>query len=214
MVGKKKFSTRKKMMLSIVCILLVIVLLYGITLLIPLMDDEYQQTETEGVASYNFYPVDYDEDIYSDVEYMELISDGIITFDDNVSLISSVDIDNCHSYGKQVELLTQMIYSIIDGDVEEYNSFFSTKYFERNNKKQSFTKQKLYNVRITYFNSDTFIENGNVYEQYEYTLSYNIYKNNGTFRNDIGDGARIQYFTISNRDGKLLIDSIATPKYK
>ena len=56
--------------------------------------------------------------------------------------------------------------------------------------------------------------NGDNYTKSIYTLEYQINKNNGTFRRDIGDGSKQQYFVVTNRTGEWLIDSISTPTTK
>ena len=52
------------------------------------------------------------------------------------------------------------------------------------------------------------------YTKYIYKLSYSILKNNGTFRNDIGEDQKTQYIVITDREGTLKIDAISTSKYK
>ena len=106
-----------------------------------------------------------------------------------------------------------MVYAIINGNASEYNSLFSKKYFENHEPKQSFTMQKIYNGKITYFSSESETIDGVTYKTYTYNLVYNIFENNGTFRKDIGDGARMQYIKVSEREGKMLIDDIQYVRY-
>lgn len=191
--------------------------MYALTMILPLFWAKLTITQNEDgyiEKNFNFYVPDYSENIFDDEEYLLRISDGILEYDDNASSITMVDLDNADDYGEQVAFIVKMVYSIINGDCDEYNSYFSQKYFEKNKTKDKFTMQKIYNGRITFFSSETVTVNGATYDEYTYTLKYQIYKNNGTFRKDIGDGVRVQYITLSNREGKLLIDSIAYPVYK
>ena len=69
--------------------------------------------------------------------------------------------------------------------------------------------QKLYDVNITKLAVNDV--GGNTV--YEFTLEYKILENNGTFRNDIGDGSKKQYITVTTENGKLLISSISTANF-
>ena len=45
--------------------------------------------------------------------------------------------------------------------------------------------------------------------RYRYDVSYKIFRNNGTFRNDIGsDASKTLYFELTKSGGKVLIDKI------
>ena len=187
--------------------------LYGLTVLIPYLQQLNAQEEDEIVADFNFYPADYDENIFEDPEYLSLISDGILMYDDSY-MATTVDKESAKYFGGQVEMLVNMVYSVINGNAAEYNSYFSEKYFENNSAKSKFTMQKIYNATLTYFSAEGVEDkNGNKYTQYTYKLIYNIYENNGTFRKDIGDDARAQYIVISEYNGKFLIDSIDLSRY-
>ena len=211
----KKLTTKNKLIISFITTVAVMTILYGIILLIPYLLNDSQDIDNEIIIDYDFYPVDYSENIFEDEEYLKLISNGFIGYDDNINFIYDIDKDTAAQHGKPVKLLVDMIYSIVNGDYEGYNSFFSEAYFEKNQPKAPFTMQKVYDVRITYFSTETITKNKqNEYTEYTYKLTYKIYENNGTFRKDIGDGYRVQYITISDRENKFKIDSIVFPVYK
>ena len=128
----------------------------------------------------------------------------------------TVDIDRetAEVYGKEVEYMVEYIYSIIYGDCDEYNSFFSEKYFLENEKEDSFTMQKIYDVDIKKEMPTAGSEDGSDYTMYVFRIQYRILENNGTFRDDFLEGRKLQYITVSDREGALLIDSISTPKTK
>ena len=103
--------------------------------------------------------------------------------------------------------MVKYIYTIVEGDHELYNSFFSEEYYNEGGKaKEPFTMQRLKNVKLVKARQET--EDG--YVKYYYELEYSIDKNNGTFRNDIGDGSRKQFIIVTNRHDELLIDAIET----
>ena len=134
-------------------------------------------------------------------------------YDNNSNFATGVNKDNANEFGDGVVLMVDMVDAIINGDSKKYNSCFSKEYFNSHEPKESFTMQKIYNAKLTYFSSEEETVNGTSYTKNTYTLVYNIYENNGTFRSDIGEGARAQSITVSNREGKMLIDSIEYVKY-
>ena len=208
-------TSRKKLIIMLIIIVGVLFLMYVLTLIIPkLFVDDTPANTNEIIADFSFYPADYDSDIFEDESYISLISEGIVEYDDAINSITVVDKDTAASNGKPVKLLVDMIYSIINGDAEEYNSYFSELYYESNKPKQAFTMQKVYDARLTYFSTESVTKDKVTYTEYTYKLKYRIYENNGTFRKDIGDGYRIQYITVSDREGTLKIDSITNPIYK
>ena len=208
-------TSKKKLVIVLIIILGVLLLMYGLTLIIPnLFAQSAPENTKEIIADFSFFPADYDSDIFEDEDYLSLISDGIVEYDDDINYITVVDKDTAASKGKPVKLLVDMIYSIINGDAEEYNSYFSQLYYETNTPKEAFTMQKIYDARLTYFSTESVTKDKVTFTEYTYKLKYRIYENNGTFRKDIGDGYRIQYITVSDREGALKIDSILNPIYK
>ncbi len=212
--GADKKKTKKILIISLIAIVVLLLVLYLLTLIIPKIYQSVQPTETELIADYSFYEADYNQNIFEDEYYMSLIKDGVVEYDDGASMITTVTQEDAYSYGQGVGVLTDMIYSAIDGDTDKYNSYFSSKYFETNEPKPSFTMQKIYDVRIKYFSAKTVEEDGKTYNRYVYELSYTIYENNGTFRNDMGDWQRPQYVILTNREGKMLIDGFMYEKSK
>lgn len=213
MSENKGFSSRKKLIIVLAALALLMLMLYGITLLIPLFDSSEPQDTMEIIANYDFCEPDFSENIFEDEAYLKRIEHGIITYDDKTVTVT-VDPDNAVEHGTPVKIIVDMVYSAINGDHKEYNSYFSAKYFEKNQPKAKFTMQKIYNASIQYFSQETAIEGKDSYNTYTYKLKYYIQDNNGTFRKDIGDDARVQYVTVSDRNGEFKIDSITTAIYK
>lgn len=211
----KKSGFRKKLIIVLIIIASVLLVMYALTVAIPYVQELLEPEETEHIAKFNFFTPDFNENIFEDEEYLAMITDGILEYDDNANSISMVDLSNMSEYGEEVSLLVKMLYSVVNGNSAEYNSYFSQKYFEKKEPKENFTMQKLHNGRITYVGTETVTADGKTYNAHTYTVKYLIYENNGTFRKDIGDtDYRVQYITLSDREGKLLIDSITYPIYK
>ena len=113
-------------------------------------------------------------------------------------------------YGSAVELLYKLVQTMMSGDAEAYNTFFSKLYFESNEPQGAFSMQKLYDIEITKV-EEYKSEKGN-YTEYIYALDYKIRRNNGSLRPDIdSDGSRTQFILITDREDALLIDRILIP---
>ena len=78
-----------------------------------------------------FYPIDYEHNIMKDKEYLEL-DRKIYYFADRSQLGSMIELDdsNRDKQAVGVTLICDMVQSIIMGDADTYNSFFSDYYFE------------------------------------------------------------------------------------
>ena len=211
---KKSSNDPKKRLLTIIgVVVLVMILLFVISYAI----DAYYSSRTNDDSKpidFDFYPADYSENIFDDEEYKALIKDGIISYTDGATGVTvGVDTDNPQKYGGDVEFMIDYIYTIINGDADAYNTFFTEQYLKEHKKHEKFTMQKLYDVNITKLTSNEVSGKNGSYTVYEFALDYKILENNGTFRNDIGEGSKRQYITVTAENGELLINSISTAKY-
>ena len=216
-----KHKRLKKRIIIIIASLLVFVVLYF--LVIQNIDIDGVLTklgfgdESDAKPTIIFYPADYDENIFNDEAYMD--KDRNIYYNDGTLTISITENGNFDysEYAPPVEFLGDMIDLIIAGDHEQYNECFSQLYYSAQNSKteDDFTMQKLYNIKIIKCSETAVSNGGNNYNEYVYALEYMIFKNNGTFRTDIGsDANRTQYITMTDRTGSILIDSVTYVSYK
>ena len=210
----KKKHIKKRIMITVVIMAAILLVMYLLTLILPLLSSNVKNKQEEGTADFNFYTPDFDENIFEDEEYMALIANGVLKYDNAANSIIQLNSDNAGEHGDAVKFLVDFVDSIIDGDNTRYNSFFSKEYFKTNKEKSKFTMQKIYDGTITYYSAEGVTDKGNNYTKYIYKLSYSILDNNGTFRNDIGEDQKTQYIVITNREGSLKIDAISTSKYK
>ncbi len=200
----------KKRLLLIICIIVSIMLILVVCSFI--IDYIEKQRDNKNEIEFRFYPADFEENIFDDEEYVELMSGEFMSYCDSATNVTvSIDRETASEYGKEVSFIADMIYTIIYGDNEEYNKYFSDKYYENNEPKQAFTMQKVYDIVITYVSQESMSsENGDNYTKSLFAIEYKILKNNGTFRRDIGNGSKKQYLTITDKTGELLIDHIST----
>ena len=205
---KKTLSAKKKMIIALCVALGAVLVLYLLTILIPMISSRQTNDQAEFVADYNFYSADYDEDIFADEEYMELISRGMLQYDNGSNSIITVSEDNISDCGDYAAVVVNMLYSVRNGKADEYNTYFNDEYYRNNSKKETFTPQKIYDARLSLFSVEAVQENKASYTKQVYKLEYKIYENNGTYRKDIGDGSRAQYICVTNRTGAPLIEAI------
>ncbi|MBE6596522.1 MAG: hypothetical protein E7641_02520 [Ruminococcaceae bacterium] len=201
-------DNKKKLIIVIVSVLGIMALLFAASYAIDLYNDSKNKVGDEPI-DYDFYPADFNENIFEDADYMMKIENGFIDYtDSSTNLTLGIERETASEHGKDVEFMVEYVYSIINGDLEKYNSFFSKDYPEDSKKQDRFTMQKLYDVVITKIGNGDVTDGGQSYTKYEFALEYKILENNGTFRNDIGSGARKQYITVSDKYGEFGIESI------
>ena len=201
---KDNKKAKRKLLIIIAAIAgIMLILLLASVIIDKIQSKSYEEYEID----FNFYPADFQENIYENQKYSELIAGEFIRFcDSDTNVTVGIDKETAISYGEGVELIVNMLYDAINGDHESYNSRFSDTYYRENSPKEAFTMQMIYDVKITNISEE---RDGNYTKSY-YCVEYKIYQNNGTFRRDIGNGSKKQYFTISNASGEYLIDSIET----
>ena len=202
-----KRKAKKRLMVAIIVVIAAIVLLLVASVVIDIIENKKRAGEVE--IDYDFYPADFNENIFEDEKYLNLIEGEFLKYcDSTTNLTVGIDRETAKDHGEPVAFIVEMLYDAIEGNCDEYNKNFSTEFYKSNSPKQAFTMQKIYDVTITFISA----EKTEDYTKYNYCLEYKIFENNGTFRKDIGDGSKKQYLVITNRSGELLVDSITTAK--
>lgn len=207
--NRKKTSPKKKMLIILLSFCVFVITFFVVSYVI---DSMKKDEELDFVLDYDFYDADFDENIYEDEVFKSSTENSFIEYGEKSTSktvgLSQKDIEsNPEGYSEDLQFMVKYIYTIVDGDHELYNSFFSEEYYSEGGKaKEPFTMQRLKKVKLIKDRQET--DDG--YVKYYYELEYAIDKNNGTFRNDIGDGSRKQFIIVTNRHGELLIDAIET----
>lgn len=206
----KTSGNRKKTLLIITLVILaLIVAMYLLLLVLEKGSADKDSENIESNALYSdFESADFDYNIFEDSDYNAIVTSEFIKFYDEYTnmTIGVSDIRDAYSFGQDVGFLAEYIYSIIEGDYEKYNQFFSSAYYDKHQPIDRFTMQKVYDVIITRKVSSR--GESESFNTYYCALEYKILDNNGTFRQDIKDGYKTQYIVITDREGRLLIDSI------
>lgn len=211
-----KDSKSKKILIRIIAIVVaVIVFMIAASFAMNIYLERKAEKDAQKVH-FDFAPANYDENIFEDQEYLALIEKGFIYYTDYATNITlGIEYEDAIDYGEDVLFMVDYIYAIVAGDAEEYNKFFSDAYYKKNEPKDKFTMQKLYEVNISKVSvTQVTDKSGNTHNEYQYIVKYRILDNNGTFRDDFNTGTKEQYIFFTNETGEFLIDSISTPKIK
>ena len=152
------------------------------------------------MKQYNNYPIDYDIDVTSVDEYMDL--------DRNVYYSRNGEeyiLEQSEELSVDQEFFIGYFDTVINGRYEEYNAMFTDKYYETTEPYVRFTPQMVYDIHIEKLSES--YSGGKT--TYVYNVSYRIFQNNGTFRNDIGsDSSKTLYFELVEQNGAVKVDRV------
>ena len=214
---REKIQKQKKIIIIVMVSLVLFAIAYYLITLID-FDSMFDTSKNEDVENKNIYFYDeslskypsedewYMQEMYKEIEFYygtgTVFSESILTDEDAIER------------GDAFYLLFNLIGYIKAGNHEGYNSCFSSYYFNSHSYQSKFTRQKLYDIKITELPEETKSSGGVTYIEYNYTIEYKIRHNNGSLRKDIGsDQSKKQYVKLSNRTGAgILIDNIFTIK--
>ena len=126
--------------------------------------DKIRNKEEEN--SFNFYEADYDENIFEDPEYLSLIENGYISYCDMDNVTLGIDEEDAETYGKDVAFIVTYIQHMVNGEVNEYNDCYSDLYYEKEEPKENFTKQKIYDVLIKKLSEESVSDGKETYTTY------------------------------------------------
>ena len=103
--------------------------------------------------------------------------------------------------GEEVRFFTDYFNAVISGDSDAYNSMFTKDYLESHGEKSAFTPQMIYDIQVER------VSTGGTSSAFD--VSYKIFRNNGTFRNDIySDASRTVRIVIDDSEGKYKISDL------
>ena len=129
---------------------------------------------------YRIYDPDWNTDIFTVQEYLDLEPELMIFSDGRASVgyrpsdvLAGTDIAFFYNYFNAIK----------QGDHEKLNSFFDKEYLDKNGSFKDFPMQKVYNIEIIkQSKTETLNEKyKNSYDYGVYAVKYNIYRNDGLF---------------------------------
>ncbi len=203
-----KNKNSKKVIVIWLCIIAVTAVVSAVLLSNPsLLDKEYGEQKVTGSNGFYdfFYEADFSlslEEYESYPEYLEL--DRYLYFKNGNETVGVLE-SNRDTFGDEILFFEKYFDTIISGDSEAYNALFTEEYYKSHEMTEEFTPQMLYGMEIELLGENE--ENGIL--TFAFNVSYKIFQNNGTFRNDIySDAVRPIYVEISDAEGEFKINAL------
>lgn len=187
---KKPLSPRKKILIGFLVIAAVMLFSVIVSVVYEVaMNGDYYSAFYSGGSGYEpldilFAPADYDQNIFEDTTYMGMNRD-IKYIDGAQSTEIALDEDGSY-FGTGLVFFQKYFNCAINGDYETYQTLISDDYNENNAYPipEMFTMQKIHSISVEHRSDADTIVSQNEVRRY-YVVKYQIYQNNGTFRDDI-----------------------------
>lgn len=170
---------------------------------------QYDRINAEPVPQNGgFYPIDFEQNPEDDKEYLG--KNRFISYTNETGAVTETITDGNYSdFGEDIVFFDKYFTVLREGDYRNYDTLFTRSYFDKHEHTDisyGFTKQKIYNIYVNYCKKYTSRGTENTI----YQVLYYIYKNDGTFRNDIrSDECIPQYFTLAHTKDGVFISDIA-----
>lgn len=196
---------KKKFRIIILAILAAVFLLVGIIFLCLFSRDKAPSDSSD----ISFHLPDYEEDIFRNKAYLGFIRD---------LKYGAMGIEQLYSYENDLEdapaecrFFLQYFHTVIHGKYEDYPSYFVEGALKSEPK---FTMQMIYEPYVFFHSSSEEEINGESVTLYNFHVEYKIFKNNGTFRNDVASNTALPqiYQLVKDSQGNYSIYRILDVK--
>lgn len=159
---------------------------------------------SDKLYSYVFYPSDYNLDVTADETYMGY--DRLLHYKSG-SVTIDVSAEDAVGYNDAVAFFVDYFDTVIAGDADTYNTYFTDKYYESAKPYGRFAPQMIYDILIEQLSEKTTDEG---ITTWGFNVSYKIHRNDGSFRNDLpSDASKKLYFELlGDKSGSVKIDRI------
>lgn len=191
---KKDFYKNKIFVICLITFLALMLLVIGIFFLLPKKETQPNSGE--------YYPIDYEENIFLNQAYMEFQRDMMYSYG-GVSQLFNYEKD-FETAEDECRFFLQYFHTVINGQYESYKDFFVENYFEEDPK---FTMQMIYDPTVQFHSVSTDKVNDEEVSLYNFQVCYRIFKNNKTFREDVDSNVAVPqiYQLIKSENGEYRI---------
>ena len=195
-------AKKKKIIIVFAVIIIVLVLMFIASLILEHYEKKLRDPKIE--LDYEFYVPLEDENYFNDPAYM--IKDRTLHYTDSMG--QQWIIDDQSNYSDIGGIFFQLYFLALEqGDSEILNSLYK----EELGKFDDFTPQRIYQKEVKYLYDEKIDDTT---YSITYSVDYNIMKNDGSFRRDIGsDMSRTQYITLYYTSEETWIEEVKT-EYK
>lgn len=208
--SKKK---AKILIISVLVATLLLVVLNSIDydkLADKIIDSGSEDEELITYPDYAFKTPVYDEDVTKDEEYMDRDRYVYLKIGNEINQLSG----SSYEKGTMERFWLDYFDAVTGADSNSLNSLHTDYFADENGKYGKFAPQKVYKIKVEIISSQK-VEEGEYAGCYQYfaRVNYNIYENNGTFRNDIkSDESREQIFELIENQSGIKIHTVSYPK--
>lgn len=207
--NKQREKQKLKVFLKIVIIAFAVLLLILVVLFLldKSLKDVDKKDYTDKDESIYYFSADYDADPLDDEVYAAKNRD--IMFTDHAGNGEPL---TAQEDGKGVKALFYDYFTaLMTGDSVSHSALLTENYKTHFEIQEKFTPQKVYDISIKFLTGGN--ADGNYIERYQVT--YKIYKNDGTYRADVGSNvAKIMVFEVTTENGRTMINSIVPMNIK
>lgn len=203
---QKNRTIRKKILLICLLFAVALLVLVGILLVWEFLREDPAE---ESFGEYDFYPP-YAGDILQNPAYLELNREICYCEDaTGMGVTAPLGEEELERADATLRFVYSYLQTVIAGDTDAYNAMLSESYLQKHGAQSAFYPQMLYNITVYLYQTQT---NADGSKSVTYRLDYMIYRNDGSFRRDIGsDAIRSQYLVLNcNADGTIRIGDLVS----
>ena len=195
----------KWILLGIVILLVASLLLLGILALVNLLLEE--EDLTPALPPEAFFSADYSQNIFEDEAYMRLNHAVYYKQYDSGELLTE---ENYENLGTASEFFYRYFDNVIRGDYNAYHKMLTEDYRQSDEVPEKFTMQMIYDIEVNQVQTPGSASyNGEEVTVYFFEVKYKIYRNNGTFRNDVASNqSTTQYYHLYSYKGQLYLNAV------
>ncbi len=209
-MGKQKQSNRKKLKIAVLTVGIALVVLILLAVFLPMLLSALQKSNEESGALPDsaFYEPDYEKNIFEDEAYQKLDS-SVLYMDFGTG--ETLTEQNYRTVGVASAFFYTYFQAIINGDAQTYRSLLTDTYIKEKNPPERFTMQMLYDISVNQIQRSAQTEyQGKEVTAYYFSVSYRIFRNDGTFRKDVGSNQSVtQYYELYAIDGAFFLHAVA-----
>ena len=150
--------------------------------------DELGEEEELPKTVFEIYEPDWETDIFTIPEYLELSPERIEYSDDGGTTTKRVGPEGLEKAGgDKLVFLNSYFDAIKHGDHEALNAMLTDTFIEENGLYEDFPMQKLFGIKVVrMYHNDPAFDNGE-YDDYYFIVRYYIYRNDGLFKENCDD---------------------------
>lgn len=195
----------KRLFLCFALLLAAALLLLGILALVSAFMEE--EDLTPALPPEAFFSADYSENILEDEAYLRLNRSVFYKQYDSGEQLTE---DNYEDLGVASEFFYHYFNNVINGDYNAYHKMLTEDYQNSDDVPERFTMQMLYDIEVNQVQSvGSATYKGEAVSVYFFEVRYKIYRNNGTFRNDVASNqSTTQYYHLYSYKGQLYLNAV------